>query len=315
MRYVISASLFVLACALAVVVAGLLGSGLARVDASGQALGQAPGQTPDARAERLRRDTDNLALQKIEPFKVFDNLYYVGVGYAGSWLITTTEGLILIDTIEGAYTEHPIEGIRKLGFDPRDIKYVILTHYHLDHTAGAARIQERWGPRVAMGDADWDALPGAPNPRGERLPRRDMGVNDGDFITLGTTTVKLHVLGGHTPGTLGVDFTVYDAGKPYRAFMLGGAAPGPGRPAAEEFLASVNRMEQMQEDVQVRIVTHAWMDPDFWERTDRLAIRGPDDPHPFVAPDVFRAWVAQLKATATTRLAAAKAAESEAPGR
>ena len=115
--------------------------------------------------------------------------------------------------------------------------------------------------------------PRAPNPRGERRPRRDIGVKDGDFITLGTTTVKLHVLGGHTPGTLGVDFTVYDAGKPYRAFMLGGAAPGPGRPAAEEFLASVNRMEQMQDDVQVRVVTHAWMDSDFWGRTDRLASR------------------------------------------
>jgi len=301
--------------ALALVVAGLLGSGLPRVDASAQAPRQAPGQTPDARAESLRRDTDNLALQKIAPFQVFDNLYYVGVGYAGSWLITTTDGLILIDTIEGAYTEHPIEGIRKLGFDPQDIKYVILTHYHLDHTSGAARIQELWAPRVVMGDADWDALPGAPNPRGERLPRRDMGVKDGDSITLGTTTIKLHVLGGHTPGTLGVDFTVYDAGKPYRALMLGGAAPGPGRPAAEEFLASVNRMEQMQDDVQVRVVTHAWMDSDFWERTDKLASRGPGDPHPFVAPDVFRAWVAELKATATTRLEAAKAAESRPPGR
>ena len=286
--------------ALVVVVAGLLGTSLPRVDAAGQA--------PDARAARLRKDTDNLTLQKIAPFKVFDNLYYVGVGYASSWLITTTQGLILIDTLEGAYTEHPIDGIRKLGFDPQDIKYVILTHYHLDHTAGAARIQERFGPRVAMGEADWDALPLAPNPLPERLPRRDMSVKDGDAITLGTTTVTLHVVGGHTPATLGVDFTVYDAGKPYRAFIFGGAAPGPGRPAAEQFLASVNRIERMQEGVQVRVVTHPWMDPDFWERVDKLASRRPGDPHPFVRPDVFRAWIAELKATAAKRLEGTKAA-------
>jgi metallo-beta-lactamase class B len=293
--------------ALAAVVAGLLGTGLARGE-------EAAGQAPESRAARLRTETKNLALQKVAPFKVFDNLYYVGVGYVGSWLITTNQGLILIDTLEGAYTEQPLEGIRTLGFDPRNIKYVILTHYHLDHTAGAARVQELPGVRLAMGDADWDALTRAPNPNNERLPRRDIALKDGDTITVGSTTVKLHVLGGHTPATLGVDFTVYDAGKPYRAFMFGGAAPGPGREAAEQFLASVNRIEQMQEGVQVRIVTHPWMDPEFWERVDRLASRKPGDPHPFVAPEVFRAWIAELKTTAATRLDEAKAREAASPG-
>src|SRR5882762_6047863 len=288
--------------ALAGVVVGLLGTDLPRVDAAGQG--------PTTRATRLRQETDNLALQNVAPFKVFDNLYYVGVGYVGSWLITTDQGLILIDTLEGAYKDHPVEAIRTLGFDPQNIKYVILTHYHLDHTAGAARIQEAYGPRLAMGDADWDALTRAPNPNNERLPRRDIAVKDGDTIRLGSTTVTLHVLGGHTPATLGVDFTVYDGGRPYRAFMFGGAAPGPGHEAAEQFLASVRRIGQMQDGVQVRVVTHAWMDPEFWERADRLASRNPGDPHPFVAPDVFRAWIAELKTAAATRLDEAKASEA-----
>ena len=286
----------------AAIVAGLLGTGLLGVDTAGQA--------PDTRAARLRKETDNLALQKVAPFKVFDNLYYVGVGYVGSWLITTNQGLILIDTLEGAYTGQPIEGIRTLGFDPSNVKYVILTHYHLDHTAGAVRIQELTGAHLVMGAADWDALAGAPNPNNERLPNRDVAVKDGDTITVGSTTLTLRVMGGHTPGTLGVDFTVYDAETPYRAFMLGGAAPGPGRQAAEQFLASVNRMEQMQDGVQVRVVTHPWMDPEFWERTDRLANRKPGDSHSFVRPDVFRAWVAELKTTAATRLDEAKAREA-----
>ena len=281
-------------CTLAAVVAGLLESGISYVDAAGQAA--------QSRAERLRRETNDVALQNLAPFKVFDNLYYVGVGYVGSWLITTNEGLILIDTLEGAYKDHSIEAIRKLGFDPRNIKYVILTHYHLDHTAGAAAIQDSYAPRLAMGAADWDALTGAPNPNNERLPRRDIAVKDGDTITVGSTTVRLHVLGGHTPATLGVDFTVYDGGKSYRAFMFGGAAPGPGRPAAEQFLASVKRIAQMQDGIQVRVVTHAWMDPQFWDRVDRLAGRKPGDPHPFVAPDVFRAWIAELDAAAVARL-------------
>ena len=55
------------------------------------------------------------------------------------------------------------------------------------------------GVRVAMGEADWDELTRATNPKNERLPRRDIAVKDGDTITLGSTTVKLHLLGGHTP--------------------------------------------------------------------------------------------------------------------
>ena len=196
---------------LVIVVAVLVGTGLPNVKLAAQAT--------NSRADRLRRETDNAALQNLAPFKVFDNLYYVGVGYVGSWLITTNQGLILIDTLEGAYKEHPLEGIRKLGFDPANLKYVILTHYHLDHTAGAARIQELPGVRLAMGAADWDALAEVPNPNHERLPRRDIAINDGDTVTVGSTAIKLHVMGGHTPATLGVDFTVYDGGKPYRAFM------------------------------------------------------------------------------------------------
>src|SRR5690349_23591160 len=163
---------------LAIVVAGLLATGL-RHDAAGQA--------PDSRAERLRRETDNAALQNIAPFKVFDNLYYVGVGYVGSWLVTTNQGLILIDTLEGAYKEHPLEGIRKLGFDPANIKYVILTHYHLDHTAGAAGIQQSYGPRLAMGDADWDALARAPDSNNECLPSRDTEGQVDETIMSGST--------------------------------------------------------------------------------------------------------------------------------
>jgi len=291
---------------LVIVVAVLVGTGLPNVKLAAQAT--------NSRADRLRRETDNAALQNLAPFKVFDNLYYVGVGYVGSWLITTNQGLILIDTLEGAYKEHPLEGIRKLGFDPANLKYVILTHYHLDHTAGAARIQELPGVRLAMGEADWDALTRAPNPNHERLPHRDIAVKDGDTITVGSTTIKLYVLGGHTPATLGLDFTVYDGGKPYRAFMFGGAAPGPGREAAEQFVASVNRIAQLQDGVQVRVVTHAWMDPEFWDRVDRLTTRKAGDLHPFVTPDVFRAWVAELKTTAVTRLDDAKAKEAANPG-
>jgi metallo-beta-lactamase class B len=211
--------------------------------------------------------------------------------------------LILIDTLEGVYKDHALESIRKLGFDPKDIKYIVLTHYHLDHTSGAAGIQDAYGARVAMGEADWEAITQVANPRNERLPRRDIAVKDGDTLTLGSTTLKLYVMPGHTPGTLGIDFTVYDERKPYRAFMLGGAAPGAGALAARQFVASITRIEQMQDSLQVRIVTHPWMDTEFWDRVDKLKARKPGDAHSFVSPEIFRPWVRDLKAVGTKRLA------------
>jgi metallo-beta-lactamase class B len=272
--------------------------------ATGQSAAGTPSQaTPASRAARLQKEQDNVELQNVPPFKVFDNLYYVGVGYVGAWLVTTNQGLILIDTLEGAYKDHALESIRKLGFDPKDIKYIVLTHYHLDHTAGAAGIQDASGARVAMGEADWDAITQVANPRNERLPRRDIVVKDGDTLTLGSTTLKLYVMPGHTPGTLAIDFTVYDERKPYRAFLLGGAAPGAGKLPAQQFVASISRMEQMQNSLQVRIVTHPWMDPEFWERVDTLNARKPGDAHPFVSPEILRSWVRDLKAAGTKRLA------------
>ena len=91
------------------------------------------------RAERMENERDNLELQLVPSFKAFDNLYYVGVGWVGSWLVTTTDGLILIDALDRpAHVDHLLDGVRMLGFDPRNIKYVIVTQAHGDHYSGAA---------------------------------------------------------------------------------------------------------------------------------------------------------------------------------
>lgn len=136
-----------------------------------------------------------------------------------------------------------------------------------------------------------------------RAPRREIAIRDGDILTLGNTTLKLYATPGHTPGTTSIDMTVYDGGKPYRAFLFGGSAPARGVPATEQFLATLKRLEGLQKGVQVRLVNHPFSDKDFWDRVDKLARRRPGDPHPFVvAPDVFPAWLQQLKGEATKQL-------------
>ena len=120
------------------------------------AAGQAAAE-PLSKTYRITRARD-VEFQKIEPFKVFDNLYYVGPGYVSVWLLTTPEGNILFDSAQEPYVDHVINNIRKVGVDPKSIKYIILSHGHLDHVGGAARIQEASGARVVAAEEDWKMI-------------------------------------------------------------------------------------------------------------------------------------------------------------
>src|SRR5262245_43509484 len=170
---------------------------------TGQQAGPAPGETlsQSYRGSQSR----NVEYQKVPPLKVFDNLYYVGPGSVSVWLIPTTDGLILIDTAEEPLVDHVIDSIRKVGFDPSNIKYILLSHGHLDHFGGAAKIQKLSGARVATLEEDWQLIEkaaaspgrgGAPPPA---APKRDMVIKEGDTVTLGKTSLKVYKLPGHTP--------------------------------------------------------------------------------------------------------------------
>ena len=263
---------------------------------------------------QLEEERTNDALQRVPPFKVFDNLYYVGVGYTGSWLLTTEEGLILLDAVDQRYANHVVESIRKLGFEPKNIRYLIIGQAHADHLGAAKHIQDTYGARVGMGEADWafmEQTAAAGRLRADP-PRRDLVIRDGDTVTLGKTTIRFYSTPGHTPGTISFEFPVYDNGKPHVAFVFGGSAPAAGVEAAEQFMKSVERIEQLQNRVEVSVVNHPWrqMDPEFWSRVDRLQQRRAGDPHPFVDPARFRAWIKESRAEATKALQEARASST-----
>ena len=99
-----------------------------------------------------------------EPAKVFDNLYFVGGKVHSSWALTTREGIILIDTIYPYNSEELIiGGMQKVGLDPKNIKYVLISHAHTDHIGGAEMLQNRYGVRVVMGGPDWYMVEKYPN--------------------------------------------------------------------------------------------------------------------------------------------------------
>src|SRR4029453_10833344 len=159
-----------------------------------------------------------------QPYKVFDNLYFIGTRIHSAWALTTSDGIIVIDTLfDYAIGPEIVEGLSGLGLNPRDIKYVVISHAHGDHDQGAALLQSRYGAKVVMGAADWDATLQRPATAAGGGPKRTLSAGpDGTKLTLGDTTVNIVATPGHTPGTLSYVFPVKDQDKTVMVAYSGG---------------------------------------------------------------------------------------------
>jgi metallo-beta-lactamase class B len=160
------------------------------------------------------------------PYKVFDDLFFVGTKIHSAWALTTSDGIIVIDTLfDYAIEPEIVEGLTKLGLDPRDIKYVLISHAHGDHDQGAALLQSRYGAKVVMGAVDWDATLQRPANAAGGVPKRDVAVGpEGLSIELGGKTVKIVATPGHTRGTLSYLFPVKDGSRTLTVAYSGGTA-------------------------------------------------------------------------------------------
>ncbi len=222
-----------------------------------------------------------------DPARVFDNLYFVGGKIHSSWALTTSRGIILIDTLYPYNSEELIVGgLRKLGLDPKDIKYVLISHAHADHIGGAEMLQKRYGARVVMGGPDWDLVEKYPNRYKTMAPKRDIVATDGMKITLGDTTVTVWLTPGHTPGTLSYTFTVFDHGRPMHVAYSGGTAfnfvNNTADPGIRNFQTYIDSQKHMAEEAAetgatVILSNHSEFD-NAYNRNRMLAVRG-NGPH------------------------------------
>ena len=243
----------------------------------------------------------NIEEERVAPFKVFDNLYYVGVKKISAWLLESDQGLILFDSLYGDLTGLAIESIRELGFDPDDIRYVIVSHAHRDHMGGARRLQEEFGSVVMMTEADWSIAAEPAIPEDYPKPIRHLSASDGSTLNLGRTRLRFFQTPGETPGVLSTRFTVYDNGYPHEAFLFGGADLNfAGIQQTELYINSVERLMQL-EGIEVNIPNH----PEFgevFERYEILLEREDGDFHPFVDPESWDAWLEILMLNAQAKL-------------
>lgn len=170
-------------------------------------------------------------LYDCKPFHMVDNVYYVGNTSVSSHLFDTGEGLLLLDTgyMETGYLL--LEAIREMGFDPKDIKWIVHSHAHIDHFGATRMLQEKYGCKTYMPAADLPLL----NERAELnwcgefgmyyTPPYDTwfavdyGIEVGETLTFGNTKMTAYSAAGHTPGTMAY---VFELPGGLKAAMHGG---------------------------------------------------------------------------------------------
>jgi metallo-beta-lactamase class B len=222
------------------------------------------------------------------PFKIFDNFYWLGTRQHSSWALTTSQGIIIIDT-NFAYTTQAeiVEGLTKLGLNPRDIKYVIISHAHGDHDQGAADLQKLSGATVVMGAADWDMTLARKEYAGG-IPTKGISVGpQGHKLTLGDTTIDIIATPGHTDGTLSYVFPVRDGGRTLQVAYSGGTLTGAfGTNGArwDEYIASQKKIAAAAAAAGATVVlsNHSEYDGAYTKARLIAAPRQAGENHPFI---------------------------------
>jgi metallo-beta-lactamase class B len=171
------------------------------------------------------------------PFRIADNLYYVGSKGLANYLVTTPQGNILINSDLESNVPMIEASIEKLGFKFKDTKILLISHAHWDHDAGSAKIKEMTGASYMVMDADVPVVEsGGKNDfqygdsPGFLYPptKVDRVLHDGDEVKLGGRVLVAHLTPGHTKGCTTWAMKVTEGGKTYNVVIVGSPNVNPG---------------------------------------------------------------------------------------
>jgi metallo-beta-lactamase class B len=187
----------------------------------------APGQTV---SYEQRAELWGPGSMSVEPFKIVGNIYYVGAVNISAYIISTPEGLILIDTGTTLMQADLPRNIEKLGFKLTDVKVILTTHAHIDHIQGHAIMKRITGAWVVAMEGDAEAmrtgvdLSATAADGWEPIPI-DRVIKDNETVTLGGQVMRAILTPGHTPGNTTWVTTVQDGGRQYNVIFGGMPTP------------------------------------------------------------------------------------------
>lgn len=200
---------------------------------------------------KIERPIDGM----LDPLHIIGGVWFVGTEQASSHLIDTGDGLIMIDTGYQDTLAFVLRSIYEAGFKPTDIRYIINTHWHDDHTEATRDMARISGAKTLIWEDDL--------PKARQYFEPDLLIKDGDTLALGNTVIRFVKTPGHTQGTVSLFFDTVENGKTYRVGMFGGAGVNTLKqgcfdyPACrEDYRSSIARLRR--EPVDVFIGNHTW---------------------------------------------------------
>lgn len=154
----------------------------------------------------------------LEPFKIYGNLYYVGDSWVCVHIVDTGDGLLMFDAGNVGSEAMLIHSIWSLGFNPSNVKWIVLSHGHMDHFGAVNFFKRMFGTKIYMSFEDYKMF--EENPEQSMIQEAgncmstlfqvDRQIFDGDIIKFGNTEVKFYIVSGHTKGCIACFFDVFD---------------------------------------------------------------------------------------------------------
>lgn len=258
--------------------------------------------------EKNKAFNTNPSIARVEPFKIADNLYYVGDKKVCVHLIDTGDGLILLDSGYLGATHLLVDSIWRAGFDPADVRWIIHTHGHSDHFGASDEFRSMYGTKLAISKVDAESLRLKPHRAHinnvsfpyAKLPVFDYEIEDGEIFELGNVKIRCVLTPGHTAGVLTLFFDVTYEGNTYLAGLFGGAGVNALRlpyicynedpkDCPEQMLRSIEKI--WNEPVVVHLGNHPYNSCTFEKREKQLKEGG----NPFIAPDSWHTFLAEQR--------------------
>jgi len=213
--------------------------------------------------------------------------------------------------------------IEKLGFKITDIKYLVNTHAHIDHTGGLAEMKQASGGQLVAGEADKPLLeggyyPGAQQDEALKFPpvKVDRTVREGDKVTVGDVTLTARETPGHSPGCTSWEFSVKDGDATRTAliFCSGTVALNRlvGNPTYSGIVTDYKKTFARARDMKVDVLLAPH--PEMYKMAEKRAKLAEGGPNPFVNPGEFNAYAATLEKSFEDALAKQTAAAQEKKG-
>ena len=259
--------------------------------------------------------------QPVEPFRIVGNLYYVGASDIAAYLVATPEGHVVID---GGFVETaPLirDSIAALGFELDEVKILLNSHAHFDHSGGLAALKEWAGAELWISEGDADVIEGGGkgdfflDEKDAAFPpvAVDRRLEDGDAVTLGGTTLTARVTAGHTRGCTTWTMKIAEGDETYDVVSVCSVSVLPGlelvdNPAypgiADDYARTFEVLEALPCDV--FLASHGG----FYDLSRKREAMTEAETNPFVDPEGYRAYVARGKERFERRLAEARAGRS-----